>query len=213
MNPIATSSVLVRTLLLSGAIALVASAGAAWYLTKSAPKTVGAKLRHGPPENAQIAAGSLDYWIGTWDARVLASPEYPDLPPADREALEWSREVLARALGGWIATPDSRHDAVQSPLKLFTPAENDRARRYGEAWIDLAGNEWRPTDRQQTNQFWIETAVRFRGREVLLAMSFEDVPSDPTSFEYYYRISLDNGESWLVGSTATFSRAGLLVRY
>ncbi|MCK6449098.1 MAG: hypothetical protein L6Q99_22100 [Planctomycetes bacterium] len=201
-------SILHRTLTIVGVSAFLALFGAIFYMAKTAPRAaVGPKNRAGPIKE-QLAAGSLDYWIGTWDASVQSHREYPKLAEADREALEWSRDVLAKALGAWIATPESRHVAVQSPLKLFVPSENERARKYGEAWIDLAGNEWRPTDGQRKKEFWIQTRVRFRGREVLLGMSFKDVPDDPRSFEFYYMISLDNGDEWLLASAATFTRSG-----
>lgn len=195
-----------------GVAAVLAGLVAMYVMTQSSPKR-GTKRKSRIPVLEQSAGGSLDYWIGTWDAKVADERKVPDLTEAEREALTWSRAVLGKALGEWITTPKTRRENVESPLRLFVPSENQRASRFGEAWTDTAGNEWRPTDGQRKDEFWIQTRVRFRGRELLLGMAFVDVPSDVNAFEFHYMVSLDNGAKWLTAVSATYTRAGAVAEH
>jgi hypothetical protein len=199
--------ILQRTLTLTGVLVLLGVFGVTFVMTHRAPKQAS---RRGLPGviQEQTAGGSLDYWIGTWDAKTLEVRKYPKISAADQEALDWARTVLGKALGEWIVTPEIEQKNVETPLKLLVPSENERARRYGEAWTDSAGNEWRPTDGQRKDEFWIQTRVRYRGRDVLLGMSFKDVADDPDSFEFYFMVSTDNGGEWWMASSAVFTRAG-----
>lgn len=200
-----------RILSIGGAVLLIGVMVATFLATRGPRSAVG-KKRIGGPLSDQAAGGSLDYWIGRWDAKVDAFREYPKLSEGDREVLEWSRTVLGKALGDWLTVPATKRAEVESPLKLFVPSENERARRYGEAWTDPAGNEWRPTDGQRKDEFWIQTRVRFRGRDVLLGMSFADVKDDPSSFGFFYLVSTDNGGVWLLSVSATYTRAGSIAK-
>lgn len=203
---------LVNRILSIGGAVLVLGVLVATFLATRSPAKAGGKKRMSGPVSDQAAGGSLDYWIGRWDAKVDAFREYPKISEADREVLEWSRTVLGKALGDWLTVPDTKRTEVESPLKLFVPSQNERARRYGEAWTDPAGNEWRPTDGQRKDEFWIQTRVRFRGRDVLLGMSFADVKGDPNSFDFFYMVSTDNGGVWLQSTSATYTRAGSIAR-
>jgi hypothetical protein len=197
-----------RVLVIVGAMTFLGLFAAVFMVTKAAPKKRGRK----PPQYAQIqdAGGSLDYWLGIWDATVMGQRKYADLPPADREVLEWARTRAANDLGAWVVTPKARQANVESPLKILVPSENERARRYGEAWTDPSGNEWRATDGQRENEFWMQTRLRYQTRDVVLGMSFKDVDGDPDSFEFYYVLSLDNAETWLIATGVDYSRAGSL---
>jgi hypothetical protein len=198
-------SMVKRVLTIVGIAAVLGLFASVFLVTKSAPKKRGRK----PPTSAQVqdAGGSLDYWIGMWDATVMAERKYPKLSAADREVLEWARTRVANDLGAWIVTPKAHQNNVESPLKILVPSENERARRYGEAWTDPSGNEWRPTDGQRDNEFWIQTRMRYQARDVILGMSFKDVDGDANSFEFYYVVSLDNAATWLMVIGVDYTRA------
>lgn len=200
-----------RVITIVGFTAFVALFAAVFVVTKAGPKAPRGKKK-AIAAQVQKTGGSLDYWIGTWDATVMAERKYAKISEADREVLEWARTRAANDLGAWIVTPKAQRANVESPLKILAPSENERARRYGEAWTDPAGNDWRATDGQRANEFWVQTRTRYKNRDVILGMSFKDVQDDPNSFEFYYTISLDNASSWLIATGVSYARAGSVER-
>ncbi len=203
---------MVRYIAVIGIFLFMGALAGVYLLSKTKPA---GRIQHdqsdiGVPKTPSSDGGSMNYWLGQWDVEVKPTKTPTELKDEEREPYQWSKTVLAELIGDWAIVPGTKKNSADSPLKRWVPKiDAESIHNAAGSWIDLQNREWEPSGAQSRKSLWIQTRVKHQGREVLLGLSFKEVPKKTAgseAFDLVFMLSCDNAESWRPVATLAYRR-------